>query len=122
MTALNSETALVDGSLYLKCNVTVSYTADSVTFTWEANGQEIDSDTVNNTDNGTFTHLYNTTALTQADDNTEYTCRVVINGNLSLTEYGTYQLILSESECIAKIIHFKPLRWRFLIIPYKVNY
>ena len=109
MTALNSQTALVDGSLHLKCNVIVRYTADSVVFTWEANGREIYSDTVNNADNGIFTHLYNTTALTQADDNSEYICRVVINGNLSLTEYGTCQLILSESKCIAITIHFKPL-------------
>ena len=109
MTALNSKTALADGSLHLRCSVTVSYTADNAAFTWETNGQEIYSDTVNNADNGTFTHLYNTTALTQADGNTEYTCRVVINGNLSLTEYGTYQLILSESECVAITIHFKPL-------------
>ena len=125
VTALNSQTALTDGLLHLRCSITVKYTADNVAFIWEANGQEIYSDTVNNADNGTFTHLYNATELTQADDNTEYTCRVVINGNLSLTEYGTYQLNLSEkikSECIAKTIHFKPLRWGFLIIPYKGSY
>ena len=109
VTALNSETALADGSLHLRCSVTVSYTADNVAFTWEANGQEIHSDNINNADNGTFTHLYNITGLTQADDNTKYTCRVVINGNLSLTEYGTYQLNLSKSECIAITIHLKPL-------------
>ena len=101
VTALNDQTALDDGSLHLRCSVTVTYTANSVDFTWEANGQEVDRDTVNNAnDNGTFTHLYNTTSLTKADDNTEYTCRVVVNGNQSLTEFGTYQLTLSESESI----------------------
>ena len=100
VTALNDQTALADGSLHLTCSVIVSYTANSVDFTWEANGQEIYRDTVNNADNGTFTHSYNTTSLTQADDNTEYTCRVVVNGNLSLTEFGTYQLTLPESEFI----------------------
>ena len=102
VTALNDQTAFADGSLHLRCSVIVSYTANSVDFTWEANGQEIYRDTVNNADNnGTFTHLYNTTSLTQADDNTQYTCRVVINGNQSLTEFGTYQLILPKSESIA---------------------
>ena len=101
VTALNYQTALADGSLHLRCSVIVTYTVDSVDFTWEANGQEIYRDIVNNADNGTFTHLYNITSLTQADDNTEYTCRVVINGNLSLTEFGTYQLTLSEGKSIA---------------------
>ena len=98
VTALNDQTALADGSLHLNCSVTVNYTVNSVDFTWEADGDELSRDTINNADSGTFTHLYNTTSLTQADDNTEYTCRVVINGNQSLTEFDTYQLTLSESE------------------------
>ena len=106
VTALNYQTAPADGSLHLKCSVNVSFTANSVDFTWEANGQEIYRDTVNNSDNGVFTHLYNITLLPQADDNyTEYTCRVVINGNLSLTEFGTYQFTLSESESIDNKLH-----------------
>ena len=100
MTALNYQTALTDESLHLECSINVTYTANSVDFTWEANGQELSRGTINNSDNGIFTHLYNTTSLTQEDDNTEYTCRVVINGNQSLTEFGTYQLTLSESESI----------------------
>ena len=97
MTVLNLQTALGDGSLHLGCSVTVNNTINSVDFIWEANGTEITRDTINDSDNGTFIHLYNTTSLTQQDNNTEYICRVVINENLLLTEFGVFQLNLPPS-------------------------
>lgn len=106
VTALNSQTISVGESLSLKCSVSANHLNNSVVFIWKANGVELHRATVDNasntTDNGTtFTHLYNTTSLTQSDNNTIYMCRVVIDGNPSLTEFDVFQLNLpSYSEYI----------------------
>lgn len=100
MTALNSMS--VGQSLHLECNVTASNIIDSVDFVWKANDTELDTTTVNNAsvstaNEATFTHLYNTTPLTEADNNTKYMCTVAITGMPSVSKSGVFQLTLPPS-------------------------
>ena len=71
----------VDDPLLLKCDVSIvkGITSD-INITWTANGNKLEPENGNVTENTTaYTYYYNGEKLTLNDNNTMYQCQVTIN-------------------------------------------
>ena len=100
--ALNYQNISVGEPLHLRCSVNITYLNSSVDFIWRANDEELNRTTVNRASNTSdivsdLFDLYNIKSLKQEYNNTEYNCRVVVNGSPLLTEFGIFNLILPPS-------------------------
>ena len=99
VTALNYQNISVGEPLRLHCSVNISHLNSSVDFIWRANDVELNRTTytVNRTSNASdivsdLFDLYDIKSLKQEDNNTEYNCRVVVNGSQLLTEFGIFTI------------------------------
>ena len=97
--ALNYQNISVGEPLHLHCSINITHLNSSVDFIWRANDVELNRTTVNRPSNTSdivsdLFDLYDIKSLKQEDNNTEYNCRVVINGSPLLTEFGIFNLIL----------------------------
>ena len=99
VTALNYQNISVGEPLRLRCSVNISHLNSSVDFIWRANDKELNRTTVNScrTSNASdivsdLCDIYDIKSLKQEDNNTEYNCRVVVNGSPLLTEFGIFTI------------------------------